>query len=99
MVYTRHSCLAGDHRIAHTSAGGTGFRPSQGCYLFAEKTRNRCRHRTSAAWITPHAAAGKCLPGRPAGGHIARSEERRVGKECVSTCSSRWSPYHYKKKK
>src|SRR3546814_16573924 len=28
-----------------------------------------------------------------------RSEERRVGKECVSTCSSRWSPYPYKKKK
>src|SRR3546814_17619417 len=27
-----------------------------------------------------------------------RSEERRVGKECVSTCISRWSPYHYKKK-
>src|SRR3546814_19525697 len=23
-----------------------------------------------------------------------RSEESRVGKECVSTCSSRWSPYH-----
>src|SRR3546814_20812435 len=32
-------------------------------------------------------------------GHVAgldgiRSEERRVGKECVSTCRSRWSPYH-----
>src|SRR3546814_13128775 len=26
-----------------------------------------------------------------------RSEERRVGKECVSTCRSRWSPYPYKK--
>src|SRR3546814_13927513 len=25
---------------------------------------------------------------------IDRSEERRVGKECVSTCRSRWSPYH-----
>src|SRR3546814_11146708 len=25
---------------------------------------------------------------------INRSEERRVGKECVSTCRSRWSPYH-----
>src|SRR3546814_21094758 len=25
---------------------------------------------------------------------IQRSEERRVGKECVSTCRSRWSPYH-----
>ena len=24
----------------------------------------------------------------------ARSEERRVGKECVTTCRSRWSPYH-----
>src|SRR3546814_16192912 len=28
-----------------------------------------------------------------------RSEERRVGKECVSTCRSWWSPYHEKKKK
>src|SRR3546814_11920425 len=27
-------------------------------------------------------------------GHGFRSEERRVGKECVSTCRSRWSPYH-----
>src|SRR3546814_10921381 len=27
-----------------------------------------------------------------------RSEERRVGKECVSTCRSRWSTYHEKKK-
>src|SRR3546814_16487470 len=25
---------------------------------------------------------------------VRRSEERRVGKECVSTCRSRWSPYH-----
>src|SRR3546814_17847972 len=37
------------------------------------------------------------------GGHVTRqanrSEERRVGKECVSTCRSRWSPYHEKKKK
>ena len=27
-------------------------------------------------------------------GIIARSEERRVGKECTSWCRSRWSPYH-----
>src|SRR3546814_2065356 len=32
---------------------------------------------------------------RTAGSAISlRSEERRVGKECVSTCRSRWSPYH-----
>src|SRR3546814_14879867 len=27
-------------------------------------------------------------------GHSVSSEERRVGKECVSKCRSRWSPYH-----
>src|SRR3546814_15240937 len=31
---------------------------------------------------------------QPIGEAVARSEERRVGKECVSTCRSRWSPYH-----
>src|SRR3546814_11264846 len=31
---------------------------------------------------------------RPPSQVRARSEERRVGKECVSTCRSRWSPYH-----
>src|SRR3546814_12386099 len=38
------------------------------------------------------------FPGKPADDVRAtlrsRSEERRVGKECVSTCRSRWSPYH-----
>src|SRR3546814_11597778 len=34
---------------------------------------------------------GEALPGK---GAYMRSEERRVGKECVSTCRSRWSPYH-----
>src|SRR3546814_16624927 len=30
-------------------------------------------------------------------GDLLRSEERRVGKECVCTCRSRWSPYHENK--
>src|SRR3546814_13089281 len=37
----------------------------------------------SAAYLADH--------GTP---RTVRSEERRVGKECVSTCRSRWSPYH-----
>src|SRR3546814_12369452 len=43
---------------------------------------------------------GRCaatLLGQPfpvAGQESDRSEERRVGKECVSTCRFRWSPYH-----
>src|SRR3546814_7177664 len=36
-------------------------------------------------------AEADCLCVVPSG---YRSEERRVGKECVSTCRSRWSPYH-----
>src|SRR3546814_17065787 len=40
-------------------------------------------------------------PGRaePGTGELNRSEERRVGKECVSTCRSRCSPYHLQKNK
>src|SRR3546814_12692943 len=34
------------------------------------------------------------LPPPKSTGRDQRSEERRVGKECVRTCSSRWSPYH-----
>src|SRR3546814_18868142 len=37
--------------------------------------------------------------GTQAVGDDHRSEERRVGKECVSQCRSRWSPYHSKNKK
>src|SRR3546814_5184196 len=40
---------------------------------------------TGPGWCRRHSLGG-CARGR--------SEERRVGKECVSTCRSRWSPYH-----
>src|SRR3546814_4435555 len=41
-----------------------------------------------ASWkIAPALLAGNTMVLKP------RSEERRVGKECVSTCRSRWSPY------
>src|SRR3546814_14233901 len=43
-------------------------------------------------------AFGECLSQAIGLRHLTvvalRSEERRVGKECVSTCRSRWSPYH-----
>src|SRR3546814_2417621 len=39
----------------------------------------------------PVGAFLRCSGGQRRG---PRSEERRVGKECVSTCRSRWSPYH-----
>src|SRR3546814_1028172 len=39
-------------------------------------------------------AAVSILAACTTGGRGTRSEERRVGKECVSTCRSRWSRYH-----
>src|SRR3546814_15483298 len=45
------------------------------------------------------ATTRSCLPSCGLSHVFSRSEERRVGKECVSTCRSRWSPYHEKKNK
>src|SRR3546814_13726317 len=47
--------------------------------------------------VTPRTRACRIARSATAGVR-ARSEERSVGKECVSTCRSRWSPYHEKKK-
>src|SRR3546814_16421292 len=56
----------------------------------------RLAMRESLPMAREHAVLGTVQPCRQL--IEARSEERRVGKECVSTCRSRWSPYHYKKK-
>src|SRR3546814_12407308 len=47
-------------------------------------------HHYRGCGVCPHCATGWMQ---------LRSEERRVGKECVSTCRSRGAPYHYRKKK
>src|SRR3546814_15737297 len=50
--------------------------------------------------LGPHPAAANQVPGRLFWQSLndSRSEERRVGKECVRTCRSRWSQYNTKKK-
>src|SRR3546814_12210676 len=48
------------------------------------------------ATVMTHCTAS---PGGLMAGYMARSEERRVGKECVTTCRSRWSSIHEQKKK
>src|SRR3546814_13768499 len=81
------------------------------CFFFSSRRRHtRCALvtgvQTCALPIWPeggeHQGAGALLGQRhDVGGacEAVRSEERRVGKECVSTCRSRWSPYHYKNKR
>src|SRR3546814_12298831 len=50
---------------------------------------------STTEWRKPFSSLGvEFLPGHGPVRNEARSEERRVGKECVSTCRSRWSPYH-----
>src|SRR3546814_12656266 len=64
----------------------------EGASLAKEKRGDRGWLRVAPCRPEPGAGYGQ-MPSR------GRSEERRVGKECVSTCRSRWSPYHEKKKK
>src|SRR3546814_10386078 len=52
---------------------------------FSDRTHPSGRKRQEAARAALDEIAAK---------RAERSEERRVGKECVSTCRSRWSPYH-----
>src|SRR3546814_16214164 len=80
-----------DHIIKHGGSGGRGDRigsrdaRSHGRNQILEGEVSQRRMRIGQQRI--HARV------------FIRSEERRVGKEGVSTCRSRWSPYHEKKKK
>src|SRR3546814_13449405 len=83
------------HRLRTTAASNTasGVKNTgrlSGCF---ENERFGGAGKGSAdrtGWARQH---GGC-PARGQIGRNGRSEERRVGKECVSTCRSRWSPYH-----
>src|SRR3546814_18077003 len=101
----RHMARDRVHRLVAAGEAVGGARIDQ-------HDRLRCERRTDGIRVEP---AGELthrhvLYGRHPGRRIdhrqtertpgrARSEERRGGKECVSTCKSRWSPYTEKKKK
>src|SRR3546814_19635098 len=82
--------------------------PSQGHYYVDHKTGELTRSATAYEHPQPHACFIQSVADDLVndGGIMdlwvrearlfkyGRSEERRVGKECVSTCRSRWSPYH-----
>src|SRR3546814_12292305 len=67
----------------------TGLRPAEWEYArWADTSRTHLRVKTLKRHLDKPTIKG-----------LSRSEERRVGKECVSKCRSRWSTYHEKKKK
>src|SRR3546814_13917627 len=73
-------------------------------YTYAENKIQARRHELST-WFNQAASATSWTDGPIAAPTSyteyagCRSEERRVGKECVSTCRTRWAPYNKKKKK
>src|SRR3546814_12351924 len=79
----RRRCLRGAGAVARLDAPPCG---------------RSLRQRQLAGGAREHLARRAERAGRPERSLERRSEERRVGKECVRTCRSRWSPYHYKKK-
>src|SRR3546814_11852604 len=84
-----------DHAVAQRMAVGIVDRLEMIDVADDQAALRRQLARSLADGVVKAAAveqAGKGIVQRVA--PIARSEERRVGKECVSTCSSRWSPYH-----
>src|SRR3546814_11357887 len=81
--------------------------PRRPCGAGAERQLRLCADRAIRAGAADRPAQQPCHPDRLVprlhrGLLLAaaeallrtRSEERRVGKECVSTCISRWTPYH-----
>src|SRR3546814_15693337 len=79
--------------IERGSRGVGGVAPTYGDAGGCRRSGLRHRHRRVAI-TTPGPPYNACLQKL----QLKRSEERRVGKECVSTCRSRCAPYHLKKK-
>src|SRR3546814_11549502 len=72
------------------------YDPEDGSYTLDPSSRNGNRYRLEPFTLS----AGNNLAEKRVNvvAYFNRSEERRVGKGCVSTCRFRWVAYHYKKK-
>src|SRR3546814_14816995 len=81
---TTDGAMAPRHRFA-----GRRLRPGRGPKRQRQSVRSGVLRRIAVFTFERGAAAWT----------ISRSEELRVGKECVSTCRYGWWPYHYKKNK
>src|SRR3546814_18784026 len=89
--------LAQDIDLGQLAAGLHGYSAADCAALLREAALAAMRRNIDAAIVTAEdvgVAQAKVRPSLDP----ARSEERRVGKECVSTCRSLWSTYHSTKK-
>src|SRR3546814_18640396 len=77
-------------RSASMKQPGASLWPTGGTPPMAKPVLARTKSASARSSLSPSR--------RPTAFSSTRSEESRVGKECVGTCRSRWSPYHQKKK-
>src|SRR3546814_20845405 len=99
MVERASSLALPDNRVVQVDDLGVRFATSE---RTVDAVRNLSFHvdRGETLAIVGESGSGKSVTSLALmrlvehGGGKVRSEERRVGKECVSTCRSRWSPYH-----
>src|SRR3546814_10930016 len=81
--------VADQDRLAHAHRRELDFAGALERPIFDESLGQRAAHDDGAVVAQHQDALVAEMREQP-----FRSEERRVGKECVSTCRSRWSPYH-----
>src|SRR3546814_14793796 len=92
------SDLRDQRHAARASRDRLGVRQPQGGERGRPARRRRIEVGLAAGRDRSGGAGRMGFPPFPDPAQGRRSEERRVGKECVSTCRSRWSTYHSKKK-
>src|SRR3546814_11685044 len=96
--------VAADHGLAHDLVGNNAEAQANYRLALARRSDDEVARRLAVSLAISGDRAGfesALLPMLQRQDYAAfrarafgRSEERRVGKECVSTCRSRWSPYH-----
>ena len=77
---------------AHSKFSASGFEAATLCP--GKRVMEQGKPDSSSKYADEGTAAHTLLSWCIDQGKPARSEERRVGKECVTQCRSRWSPYH-----
>src|SRR3546814_3370899 len=79
-----------DLELVHLRLAAPAHHPGHAFAMAGERARDEFELRMPRLAGVGEVAAAR----HRRGDALERSEERRVGKECVSTCRSRWSPYH-----
>src|SRR3546814_20676944 len=102
-MVTRPDVLAAEERLraarANAGAARAAFFPTislTGSLGFASTALDNLFSEDGLSWSFGPSISLPIFAWGGRQGNLTRSEERRVGKECVGKCRSRWSPDHYK---